>query len=276
MSPKLREVAGASWDFLFPPCCAACNAPVPPDDRDYLCRDCRSELRVLSPTGCPCELSPGAPASLRAMCALCRHLPAHFDSARSPFPYSGVIGELIRRMKYQRSSWVARVLARLSVPALGDWFHQARESRALDLVVPVPMHALRELWRGANHSEELAREFALLLGSGAPLDPLAVRRHRRTPQQSRRHGVEKRLKNVQGCFDVPDPAQVMGKRILLVDDVMTTGATATTCAQALKEAGAREVHVLTVARAGELATEPASPEMRGLAAANGASEAVRS
>jgi adenine/guanine phosphoribosyltransferase-like PRPP-binding protein len=77
--------------------------------------------------------------------------------------------------------------------------------------------------------------------------------------------VEKRLKNVQGCFDVPEPARVMGKRVLLVDDVMTTGATAATCAKALKEAGAREVHVLTVARAGELESEPASLEMRGLA-----------
>jgi ComF family protein len=199
------------------------------------------------------------------MCSLCRYLPVHFDSVRSPFPYSGVIGELIRRLKYQRGSWAAKVLARLSVSALGDWFHHARETRAFDLVVPVPMHALRELWRGSNHSEELAREFATLLGSGVVFDPLAVRRRRRTPQQSRRHGVEKRLQNVQGCFDVPEPAHVMGRRILLVDDVMTTGATAATCAQALKEAGAREVHVLTICRAGELATEPASLEMRGLA-----------
>jgi len=253
--------ARRTWDFLFPPCCAACDMAVAPEAEDFLCAACRGDLRILQPTGCPCELSPMPPDSLRQMCDLCRHLPVHFDSVRSAFPYSGIVGELIRRLKYRRGSWAGRILARLTVAALSDWCHSLRTDGLVDLVVPVPMHPLRETWRGTNHSEEIAAEIARLIN--VPMDPLAVRRRRRTPQQSRRHGVQLRLKNVENSFDVPDFDEVRAKRILLVDDVMTTGATVATCARALKDAGAAEVHVLTVARAGELATEPAPPEMRG-------------
>lgn len=249
----LGEFLQHGRDFLFPPCCAACDATGLDDPAEFLCEECQSELRVLIPSGCPCELSPSPPDSLRVLCNLCRHLPFHFDSARSAFPYEGIAGELIRRLKYRRGPWAGRILARMAIAALADWAHQVRTNGTIDLIAPVPMHATRELWRGYNHSEILAAEVALLLG--IKMNPLVARRCRRTPQQSRRHGVEKRLRNMEGAFDVPEPEEIAGRSILLVDDVMTTGATVATCAAALKEAGARAVHVLTIARAGGLPSE---------------------
>jgi len=114
-----------------------------------------------------------------------------------------------------------------------------------DLVVPVPLHPLR-LWRRRyNQAAELARRLAR---DGKLSYAAALARSRPTPSQGAMSSAKARRRNVLGAFKVPDPAQVAGRRVRLVDDVLTTGATVDACARALKRAGAKRVHVLALAR----------------------------
>jgi len=115
-----------------------------------------------------------------------------------------------------------------------------------DLIVPVPLYPLR-LWRRRyNQAAELARRLAR--DGNRAYQPSALVRSRPTPSQGDMSSAKARRRNVLGAFRVPDPAKVKGKRVLLLDDVLTTGATVEACARALKRAGAERVHVLVLAR----------------------------
>ena len=115
-----------------------------------------------------------------------------------------------------------------------------------DLIIPVPLHPKRLRWRGFNQSvllaRQVSREYAI------PLDPFVVYRNKETPPQTQLTEDERR-KNVRGAFSLNDQKSVKGKRILLIDDVYTSGATVNECSRALKRGGAKEVYVLTLARA---------------------------
>jgi len=134
------------------------------------------------------------------------------------------------------------------VPGFSRWL--SRTGRSLledcDMIVPVPLHRFR-LWRRRyNQSAELARRLAGDWKRGYA--PFALIRARATASQGAMSGAKARRRNVLGAFKVPDPAKVQGKRVLLLDDVLTTGATVEACARALKRAGAEQVHVLVLAR----------------------------
>jgi len=182
------------------------------------------------------------------------------------FPYAGVIGDMIRNMKYQGGEAGAGALARLSLAGAESWFAQLRSRGEPDIVVPVPLHLLRLFRRSFNQSALLARELSAVLE--CPLEEFAVRRVRRTPPQARRAGREQRLKNMAGAFHA-DPRLIEGKSVLLVDDVMTTGATLASCGVALREAGARRVYGFAVARGGGHGRLMAAPAEMTLLDANG-------
>ncbi|MDP2046985.1 MAG: ComF family protein, partial [Deltaproteobacteria bacterium] len=171
------------------------------------------------------------------VCGDCQTDPPPFARARAAALYDGPVTQAITRFKFSRQ------LALL--PVMQHWLQQPlclELVMAADLLAPVPLHPKRIKHRGFNQSLLLAQAFP-----GAPVAREAVMRRRHTAPQVGLNPKE-REKNVKGAFAVPDPAQVKGKSVLLIDDLYTTGSTVKECARVLRRAGASRVEVLTVAR----------------------------
>lgn len=204
------------------------------------------------------------PLDEEGRCGLCRRGWSGFDAAYSYGSYEGTLRKLVHLLKYDGVRPLAQPLGRLALTAL------PREGR-FDVIVPMPMHWRRRWWRGFNQSRLLAE--VISRHTGIPVAGL-IRRKRNTPPQARLSRAQRRT-NVVGAFAVKRPAKVEKRRILLVDDVITTGATASACARMLKRAGAAYVAVLALARtdrrspAGE-----ASGAWSGQSLAMGATECV--
>jgi ComF family protein len=192
-------------------------------------------------SACPrCALPIEGPVSI--VCRRCRRRPPAFRLACSPYRYGGELGRALRRMKYQRRPDMARDLAPLFAPAL----HAV--AGLVDVAVPVPLHWRRASERGFNQAAELLH-FAGR-GAGLPIDKLSVRRVRATDPQSGLNAKERRANTARAFAVLPRRvARIEGKRVLLFDDIMTTGATMNACAQALVDAGAQSVLAFSVARA---------------------------
>ncbi len=200
------------------------------------------------PDSC-CEICGGpleSVASGAERCARCLARRPHYRRARTIARYRttaedepGSLPALIRRHKYGLDQSVGRALAEF----LGDELPIAADD--YDVVIPVPLHWRRLWWRGFNQAALLAGEVAARLA--LPLDTTSMTRRRSTlPQTSRHH--DERIKNVRRAFAVTSPERVKNRRVLIVDDVMTTGATVDECARVLLAAGAASVDVFTLAR----------------------------
>jgi ComF family protein len=235
-------------NFLYPTRCAACDAGIPIDDTRRVCPSC---LAAVEPPRPPLCLACGAPLHAGdedERCDHCRGTPPAFDSARAIYrsgsDASGVDGSsavasLLRRHKYGLDQSPGRALAEYldAAPLL--------EIDAYDVVIPVPLHRARLRWRGFNQAALLGAALARRLK--CPLDVATLTRVRATPPQTARDRAQ-RTRNVRDAFAVRCPSRVVGRRVLLVDDVMTTGATADECARVVRAAGARKIDVLTLAR----------------------------
>ncbi len=235
-------------DFFFPPRCAACDMALEAAEGRIFCKNCFASLeRVREPWCERCGIPISGTVTSPTVCGRCRVSPAHFEKARALFRYSASsdgdsspLSVVLRRHKYGLDQALVRALRQcLEGPLpLGQ--------EGYDLVLPVPLHSKRLRWRGFNQAALIAREVARKLG--LPLDVASLVRAKPTLPQTAQSRDE-RLQNVRGVFKVTRPWRIRGRRILLVDDVMTTGATADECARALLESGAAFVHVLTLARA---------------------------
>ncbi len=171
----------------------------------------------------------------------CAHCGELISFCRSAYLYEGAAGAAVRRHKYERFYALGEELGRLTASRV-ERYPQLYQA---DLVVPVPIHSSRRRHRTFNQSELIAAPIA---GSiGAPLIPNALVRWKKTPSQVR-STVAQREANVAGAFRVPDATHVSGKRVLLVDDVYTSGSTLRECARTLLDAGARAVLAITVCR----------------------------
>ncbi len=238
MAGNGKNIARAAVDLLFPPLCMSCRAAV---GEPGLCASCWSGITFLEGLGCACCGLPFAVAMEgENFCAACLARKPAFDTARAILAYDDKSRGAILALKHAD---------RLDlVPGFSRWLGRTgRTSLAdCDLIVPVPLHRWRLWQRRYNQSAELARKLAM--DCGLATDPLVLVRSRATPSQGAMVSAKARRRNVQRAFQVPDPARVAGKRILLLDDVLTTGATVEACARALKRAGAARVHVLALAR----------------------------
>lgn len=227
--------------LLFPPVCAGCRRQV--REPGTLCPSCWRNVRFIEPPLCAVLGTPFAyEVGDEAISPAALADPPPFARARAAVAYSDVARQFVQNLKYRDRTdlapWMARWMARAGAELLRD----------AEIVVPVPLHRRRFFMRRFNQSAELARHVAAM--SGLPFAPRAVERIRRTRQQVGL-GAKERAANMRGAFRVPDAAKftVSGRRVLVVDDVYTTGATVSAVTAALKKAGAREVDVLTFALA---------------------------
>lgn len=243
-----RRVASGVLDFALPPTCVACGRIT--GDAGGLCPSCWSALDFITPPVCERTGAPlpalegkgdgGGPAAPRLSAEAVDHPPA-FDRARAAVLFGDVARRLVHNLKYADRLDVAVPMARLMALAGRELIAEA------DLIVPVPLHPLR-LWRRRfNQAAVLARRLAPPEGAAVQVDLL--RRRRATPSQTK-FGRRERQANVADAFaPCRDAASTLaGRRILLVDDVYTTGATLDACARALRRAGAAHVDALTFAR----------------------------
>jgi len=232
----------ALLDFLFPPLCHVCRAFIPDAGPLHICPACRERMPRVEGPLCPVCGIPFIGAGGDHPCGRCIKEPPAFDAARAALLYEGYGRDLIHAFKYRHKTHLRRPLALMAAECLGEFVM----SRTPDLMVPVPLHVRRLRSRGFNQAvllgEVLARTWRL------PLARRALARIRWTEPQINLAAHERR-DNVKGAFRVTAPAVVAGKRVLLLDDVLTTGSTVEECSRVLKRSGAAEVTVVTVARA---------------------------
>ena len=238
---------GRVLEFLYPPRCAACGETLASEAGRRVCARCVARIERLPEPRC--EICGGpleSTANEATRCARCLAHPPRYRIARTIARYRttaedepGTLPALIRRHKYGLDQSVGRALAEY----LGDELPVSAGD--YDVVIPVPLHWRRLWWRGFNQAALLAGEVARRLD--LPLDTTAIARRRfTTPQTSRHH--DERIRNVRRAFIVAHPERIKNRRVLIVDDVMTTGATVDECARVLLSAGAISVDVFTLAR----------------------------
>lgn len=228
--------------LLYPPACLVCRHPLAPgSEAAALCPGCALEARRCLPPLCRrCGLPLAGAFDAVMSCRDCRQNPPAFECARAPWQYTGAIRLGLQGLKYHHrhriGRWLADEMAQLARTL--DWPQQ------VDLVVPVPLHWVKHRLRGADTPAALARRVAAALQ--LPYAPQGLRRVRWTRTQTRL-GLSQRRRNVADAFQAKS-SLVQGRRILLVDDVLTSAATAQACSRALQDAGAAAVQVLTAAR----------------------------
>lgn len=266
-----RNVNATFKNALFPGVCFSCGRlfPIAPSELDphvgeaggrrcfaqllrgHICTVCRSQYAALeSPMCSRCGLPFESPHGPDHNCGNCMTDPPVYAEARAAGIYQGVLRSTIHQFKYKRREKLARPLSRL----LWETLRQYWVPDQFDWVIPVPLHSTRLRKRGFNQAQALVRQWPqLAVGEGLRFStdrivPHLLVRYRPTEPQT---GLkrDRRMENLRGAFRVNCKPLLQNRAVLIVDDVMTTGATADICAQTLLDAGAASVRVLTLARA---------------------------
>lgn len=233
---RWRQLVAFCLDVVFPPACAHCGRA-----GWILCPKCEAEMVRAPESICPrCGrfLDPPPASDVGRLCGECRSHPSSLDQMRASLRYQEPTSRVIHRFKYEGYFALAEPLARFLIAGWPTW------EKPPDLILPIPLHPRRRRRRGYNQSELLARPLGRALG--IPTDGSALRRTRHTVPQVGL-GPDERHENVRGAF-MAEAAVVGAKHILLVDDVLTTGATMSAAAEALLAAGATSVSAYCLAR----------------------------
>ncbi len=205
-------------------------------EEGFICSSCRNQFSLIVPPVC---LRCGKPLSYGSICTSCDGWEADIDGIRSAFRFEGVAREAVHQLKYNNLRAIAPEMAGLMLPFYRD------SGVPGDVLVPVPLHPKRLKERGYNQSGLIARGLGRLTGLSVNEDCLV--RQRNTGSQARTSNVVERRNNVSGAF-ICRNNKLSGQRVILVDDVVTSGATLNACASALKEGGALSVWGITFAR----------------------------
>jgi competence protein ComFC len=238
----LKTALDAALNFIYPPVCQLCGQERAGAGQGYVGGNCWKGVRFVTAPFCDrCGLPYDGDMTHPFHCANCAEVEFGFRFARSAVTANAMMLDIIHRYKYHHALWfepfLADVLARQARPALAG--------ASWDLIVPVPLHPLKMRHRQFNQAERLARclghELAL------PVNARVVRRVQFTETQTKLSRSQ-RADNVHSAFAPRRAGELHGQRVILVDDVMTTGATTSACAKALRQAGAGDVCVWTVAR----------------------------
>lgn len=225
--------------LFYPLHCAECVTPI---EAGSLCDACLADLHWIAPPRCEtCSHPFDGAMDEEFVCVNCRGRAFHFDCAVAPLRSQGTLRDLIHRLKYGRETWLVPPLVDFLEKGLAD---ERLRGRYFDAVVGVPLHRRRRRERLFNQSEVLGRELAKRRG-WEYLNALDRLRYTTTQTHfDRTH----RMQNLRNAFRLRQNAQVSGKHLLLVDDILTTGSTLDECARTLLEAGAQSICALTVAR----------------------------
>ena len=239
---KVQDWFKAGLGLVYPEICQLCHGHRAAARDGLVCTHCWSHVRFIRPPYCErCGLPFVGDLTTAFECTNCRELELHFSFARSAVVAKSVVLEAIHRFKYSRALWfehfLADLLVREAAPVL--------RGQPWDFIVPVPLHPLKLREREFNQAGRLAAHLARAVS--IPLNEQILRRVNPTATQTLLTR-EQRAVNMKNAFAVRPGARLAGKRIVLVDDVFTTGATTSACAQALRGEGAAEVGVWTVAR----------------------------
>jgi ComF family protein len=258
---RVGAVLKALREAAFPARCLECRKFLPPVAEEaassapglreplgllqpYFCRPCLEAVTPLESPFCPrCGVMFKGRAGSDHLCGRCLEQPPPFHMARSAFVYDGSLVDVIHCLKYKGKAQLARPLGILMYRA----FVRFWEGEAVDLVLPVPLHGRRLRQRGFNQAGLLAAEWRKHLDRDAAIaSGLLVRVRPTLPQAGL--GLRGRESNIRGAFAVRNPEKIADRHVLVVDDVVTTGATVRECARLLLAHGARRVDVLALAR----------------------------
>lgn len=239
---SLKTVSDLALGFIYPNVCQICGAERATSPEGFVCARCRQQARFIEPPFCRrCGLPFDGELTTAFECANCRDMELHFSFARSAVSASGMVLEIIHRYKYQRALWFEPFLADLLLRRASA---ELRDQR-WNWIVPVPLHPAKKRQREFNQAERLAKH--LSAATQIPIDTALLKRVVPTRTQTKLTRQERAV-NMRNAFAMRNGQKLNGQRILLFDDVFTTGATTDACAKVLRAAGAEEVGVWTLAR----------------------------
>jgi len=235
------ELLQSAVSLLYPPGCTICAKSIRAGE--YLCDQCETKaVRIVAPFCQKCSEPFEGSITNTFACANCAHRTIYFDAAVAAYRGRGIVRQIIHEFKYGRQIYLRHLVGRWLNSALDD--ERLRQSH-FDVIVPVPLHPTRRRERGFNQASLLAE--LLSAQTSIPAKPL-LERTRYTTTQTALDRSE-RMENLHNAFRLRKNADVRGLRVLLVDDVLTTGSTLNECARILKRASAFSVHAATAARA---------------------------
>jgi ComF family protein len=240
--PSRRRWLDVILGFVYPEVCQICGHEHATAVEGFVGVSCWQNVRFIKPPFCSrCGLPFEGEITTTFECKNCRGIELHFRSARSAVVANDFLLDIVHRYKYRRATWfepfLADLLVRAAKPVLA--------ADPCDLLVPVPLHAAKRREREFNQAERMAAKLAK--ATGIPMNKRLLKRTKATLTQTML-SREARAENVQRAFAVRPGQELHGERVVLVDDVFTTGATTSACAKVLRVAGAGDVSVWTVAR----------------------------
>lgn len=239
----IKNLTYGLLEVAYPKICHVCKKKIKePAVSEFVCTECWKKIKINPPPFCyRCGRSLAGRKCIRNICTECIKKPLHFDRAFSPCTYDGVIKELIHVFKYEKKDYLGIFLSRFMVEFIKDY---NVPMHIIDAIIPVPLHKIKLREKEFNHAHILSQHLGAEFNT--PVSSEKLLRIRNTKTQTELTCTERFL-NVKGCFSANERDPVKDLNILLVDDVLTTAATSSEAALALKTAGANIVLVLTVA-----------------------------
>ncbi len=234
---KLREIIKAGLTLLFPPTCSCCNE-MTGNNCQPLCGECLAQLKFIKTPYCSCCGRAFLGSGENHLCGVCLKSSWAFDKARFLFIYEEVIAKLIHDLKYSGQTKGISTFRWLSKQSV-----VLKDINTPDFILPVPLHMKRLRKRGFNQALVLAK--SLFPEEKKKIRYNILLRKMDTPAQAGLSGIERR-KNLKNAFAVEKASELIGKKVLILDDVFTTGSTLNECAKVLKAAGCTNVEVLTI------------------------------
>ncbi len=239
----LRRFIRGITDIVYPKVCLSCKRKLgEPATDDYICGSCRLRIKRNLPPFChSCGRHLEKNNRHKNICPACLKNKFHFDRAYSPCLYEGVIKELIHEFKYKGKDHLSKPLGKIMIEFIKEY---DLPIDYLDLIIPVPLHKTKLREREFNQAEILSKHIASEFNKELALNALIRMRLTKTQTEL---PLSLRFANACGSFSVAKENNLKGKNVLIVDDVLTTGATSSEAALAVKQAGANIVFVLTLA-----------------------------